>query len=52
MSSDPANGRFCDTLTAASGWSLSVRLWTLIIYFTVFVYSVRLLVRDIRKSGC
>ena len=52
VSSDPANGRFCDTLTAASGWSLSVRLWTLIIYFTVFVYSVRLLVRDIRNSGC
>ena len=52
VSSDPANGKYCDTLTAASGWSLSVRLWTLIIYFTVFVYSVRLLVRDIRNSGC
>ena len=39
VSSDPENGKYCDTLTAASGWSLSVRLWTLIIYFTVFVIS-------------
>ena len=37
LSSDPEEA-YRDTLTAASGWSLSVRLWTLIIYFTVFVY--------------